>query len=137
MPNSETRGFLSLRELLFGRKIGVLKEKREARHANQGSDRPDAAAPAAPLEQAPPTINRIASRREISDVILMRVLPFADKHMSADVRGSMQLLGLARSEGGVAAKSLRFAEDRVSFSSVQQQNWSNKWQAKINTLTLL
>jgi len=30
-----------------------------------------------------------------------------------------------------------FAEDRVSLSSVQQQNWSNKWQAHINTLMLL
>jgi hypothetical protein len=72
-------GFLSLRKLTFGRKIGVLKGKREARHAKQGSDRPGvAAAPAASLKQAPPTISWIASRREISDVILMQMLPFAD-----------------------------------------------------------
>jgi hypothetical protein len=51
-----------LQEILFGRKIGRLKkQKREVRYAKQGSDRPGvAAAPAASLEQASSTINRIA-----------------------------------------------------------------------------
>jgi hypothetical protein len=66
-----------LQEFLFGRKIGRHKKpKREVRHARQGSDRPGVAeASAAPRVQASPTIN---PSREISGVILMQVLPFAD-----------------------------------------------------------
>jgi hypothetical protein len=51
-----------LQEILVGRNIGRLKkQKREVRHAKQGSDRPGvAAAPAASPGQASPTINWIA-----------------------------------------------------------------------------
>jgi hypothetical protein len=71
---------LTLQEILFGRKIGRLKRpKREVRHGKQGSDRPGvAAASAASPGQASPTINWIDPSREISGVILMQVLPFAD-----------------------------------------------------------
>ena len=79
---------------MFGRKIGVLKQKREARHAKQASDRTGVGAvPAALLEQAPPTISWdrfFRARFQTSSRI--QVLQFADNTC---------LLMLAAVEGGL------------------------------------
>ena len=132
----------SCRKSCSGGRSAVLKnQKREVRHARQDSDRPGvAAASAASLDQASPTINRIAPLARN-----FRCHPDA----GAAVRGQINVCEtFAALESGVdaAADAARkaawllsvFHLRRIAFlcRRFKQQNWRDKWLAQLKTSTL-
>jgi hypothetical protein len=81
-PNKRTAGFLSLQEILFGRKIGRLKKSKTGGAACKARFRSTRRCRSlGSLARAGLAQNKTGSlpSREISGVILMPVLPFADK----------------------------------------------------------
>jgi hypothetical protein len=86
--------------------------------------------------QASPTIN---PSREISGVILMQVLPFADNKcpqtFAAVESGVCALLDAAQRPAWLRSFS---HSRRIEFLSrrFKQQNWRDKWLAQLKTLTL-
>jgi len=81
-PNERAVGFLSLQEILFGRKIGRLKnQKREGATCKARFRSTRRCRSLGSLARAGLANNKLnlSLSREISGVILMQVLPFADK----------------------------------------------------------